>query len=110
MELTTPRIHVIEKLRYITRLGDEEWESGFWRVTPETAESLINGQMFFHSSQEERSHFGGMILSFRLANQAEIARDADFEGRIVFRIKAANDFKGVKADAGGWAMEKKIVL
>lgn len=110
MELRMPRIHVIEKLRYITRLDNDEWESGFWRITPETAAALVNGQMFFHSGQREPSHFGGMILDFRVANQTEIARDAGFEGRIVFRLKCSNDYKGVKADKGGWALEKKIVL
>ena len=64
--------------------------------------------MFFHTKQKEPSHFGGVILSFRLATMDDAIED-EHVGRIIFRIRAGNDFKGVKAEPGGWAYEKKIV-
>lgn len=108
MELTMPRIHVIERLGYIWRLDNDEWESGFWRLTADRAGLLVNGQMFFHTKQKEPSHFGGVILGCRPATRDD-AREEEHIGRIIFRIRASNEFKGVKAGSRGWAYEKKIV-
>jgi len=109
MELATPRIHVIENLRYIWRLDNDEWESGFWRLTADQARLLVNGQMFFHTKQKEPSYFGGVILGYRPATRDD-AKEEEHVGRIIFRIKASNEFKGVKAGPGRWGYEKKIVL
>lgn len=99
------RIHLIEHLGHMTMLNKEkaEWESGWWAVAPAKAEQLVGGHIYFHKQQASPSFFGGVILGFRVETEGE------WPGRIVFKFRASQEFKGVKAGAGGWSMEKKIV-
>lgn len=73
-------------------------------VSEETAEALIGGQIFFHANHVKPSHFGGVILGFRLAEEP------DYYGRKIFRFRSSSAFKNVKAGKDGWGNEKKIVL
>ena len=98
-------IYLVERLENVHRVDKDknEWESGYWVVSEESARRLIGGHIYLHRGQDEPSHFGGEILSFHLHPSGPEA------GRVVFRFRAALEFKGVKAGRDGWGNEKKIV-
>ena len=100
-------IHLIERLGNMERIDKEknEWESGKWAVSEETAQKLVGGYLYLHHGQDKPSHFGGKILSFRVLPETEGA----LAGRIVFRFLPSIEFKNVKAGQEGWGNEKKLV-
>ncbi|MCA1924985.1 MAG: hypothetical protein LDL16_01740 [Thiobacillus sp.] len=83
---------------------NHEWESGWWKISPDTAEQLVGGEIYFHKARAKPSFFGGLILSYRVETEGE------WPGRILFRFRTGNEFKGVEAGMDGWGMEKKIVI
>ena len=105
MDDARPRIHLIEKRGYITKLkdGEREYESGWWPVSEETARSLIGGLVLFHETRTKPSFFGGTILGFRIETEGE------YQDRIVFRVESSLECKNVKAGPKGWAQMMKIV-
>ena len=101
-------LHLIEKgdfPEYLKPVDKEkdEWESGFWAIIPETAERLVGGRIYLHKAQDMRSHFGGDILSFRIATEGKHA------GRVAFRFRATGDAREVRAGLDNWSQEKKFV-
>ena len=105
--LTTPRIHFIENERNFTKLQNGVWESGYWVLSYQTAQSLVDGQgqIFFHATHTTLSHFGGTLLDFRIVPAGQ-----KHEGRIIFKLQSSETFQGLKAGKGGWSNEKKVVL
>jgi hypothetical protein len=105
MNEARPRIHLIEKRGYIKKLKDREreYESGWWVVSEETAQSLIGGLIFFHEAKTKPSFFGGTILGFRIETEGE------YQDRIIVRFESSLECKNVKAGAEGWAQAMKIV-
>jgi hypothetical protein len=103
-----PAVHFVERLNNVRPLPDSggEWESGYWVIAEETAQRLVGGDLYLHSGQTEPSHFGGMILSFRV--HQEPSKPA-IDGRIVFRIRPTPEHKGMKTSREGWGNEKKLV-
>lgn len=99
-------IHFIERLGNMKRIDKELaiWESGWWAVTPETADKLIGGRIFFHKAQDKPSFFGGKLTSYRIENEGELS------GRILFTFIFSPEFRGVRTGREGWGMEKKVVL
>ncbi|MBB1076706.1 hypothetical protein HUU62_20095 [Rhodoferax sp. 4810] len=100
-------IHLIERMNNCRLLNKatHEWESGWWKVSTETAEKLVGGNLYLHAHQNSPSHFGGFILGFRVEEENR----AD-KGRIIFHIRFTPESRGVVTDRNGWGMEKKIVL
>jgi predicted HNH restriction endonuclease len=74
------------------------WETGFWKVSDETAESLVGGKIYVHKGQKVPSHIGGKVISFR----------SEAGGRKVFRFRADSKLRNVVATTG-WANEKRVV-
>lgn len=101
-------IHLIERKGNVWRLADSpgDWESGYWVVGQDTADRLVGANLYLHSNQGAPSHFGGVILSFRVHHDPN---NSEIDGRLVFRIKASPTHKGVLAGREGWGNEKKIV-
>jgi hypothetical protein len=98
-------IHFIERVRNQQRIdaSQHEWESGYWKVSAESAETLVGGEIYFHTSQVKPSYFGGKIISYRVQS------GGPDDGRVIFRFRAALEFKGVLTTREGWGNEKKIV-
>lgn len=98
-------IHLVERLGDLRKVDatNQEWESGFWVVGEDTAQRLVGGDIYLHEGQNEPSHFGGRIVSYR------VHRGDDVDGRIVFRFRAAMEYRGVRTGRAGWGNEKKIV-
>jgi hypothetical protein len=97
-------IHLLERsdnVRKTDRLKNE-WESGFWNVTEESAQKLVGATLYLHRSKHQPSHFGGRILSYR------IEQAGPSSGCVVFTVRAAADCKDVKAEPKGWAKDHKI--
>lgn len=99
-----PRIHLIERIGYIKKLEDQFCESGLWAVPSQTAQSLVNGDIYFHKKQKEPSFYGGKILGYRIHEE-----DNEYRGRIIFRFEYSAKHKNISAGSGGWSNEKKIV-
>ncbi|MDR1709331.1 MAG: hypothetical protein LBS70_06380 [Candidatus Accumulibacter sp.] len=101
-----PKIHFVENMDHIRRLDKEAnlWESRWWAVSPETAEKLVGGRIFFHKAQKKPSFFGGDITGFRVETGDE------WRGRIIFKFKASEECRGITTGPEGWGREKKIVL
>lgn len=97
------KIHLIEQMNGIRKLEGQVHESGSWAVTPETAEALVGGDIYFHKKQKEPSFYGGKILGFRLETEGEHV------GRIIFRFEFTPEHKNVSSGSGGWSNEKKMV-
>src|SRR3954469_894384 len=89
------KIHLIEKAGLFKKLDGNIHESGFWAVTPEVAESLIGGDVYFHKKQKETSFFGGKILSYRVHEEED-----EHKGRIIFKFEFSRDHRDVSAGDG----------
>ncbi len=79
------------------------WESGYWKVTEETAKRLVGGNIYLHSGWSVPSHFGGRIDSYTV----HIAAGSDVDGRIIFQFTFHAECKQVLAPSGA-AGEKRI--
>lgn len=100
----TKKIHLIERLKNFEKIEGRIFESGLWDVSPRTAESLVDGDIYFHEKQKEPSYFGGKILGYRIHES-----DDRYNGRIIFRFEYSIEHKKVSSGSGGWSNEKKIV-
>ena len=89
---------------YIKKLEGRIFESGLWAVTAQTAQSLLEGDIYFHKRQKEPSFFGGKILGYRIHGEED-----EYQGRIIFRFEYSAGHRNVSAGSGGWSNEKKIV-
>jgi hypothetical protein len=99
------QIHFIEKQRLLTRADNstQDWESGYWAVSKDLADSLIGGDIYLHTARDKPSYFGGQVTGYRIENEGP------WEGRVVFQFTATMEHKGVKTGKTGWSMEKKLV-
>ena len=102
------RIHLIERVQHFERVEGDVFESWCWDVTPQTAQALVGGDIYFHYRQKEPSYYGGKILSYRVHDGGEGAYPCD-SGRIIFTFEYSRGHKKVLAGEGGWSYEKKIV-
>ena len=107
MDKRRPAIHFVERVDHLERLepSGDLWESGNWVLSEKTAEALLGGWLFLHRSQSKASHFGGLIVGYRVLGEGE--SDA---GRLVIRFRPDKSCKGVFAGPDGWGQEKKLEL
>ena len=84
-------------------LDQHERESGYWKVSEQTAQCLVDGDLDIHDGQLASSRFGGIILGYRMQQGGE------FDGRMIFRFRASLVHKGVRTDRDGWGGEKKLL-
>jgi len=100
-------IHLIQKDSKLTPTPVDGstglYKSGFWKVSPQKAESLLGGKIYFHEKRATPSFFGGTIVDFY------IQESDPWKDRIVFRFQPDRTCKGVKSGSDGWSMEKKYV-
>ena len=102
------RIHLIERVQHFKRIEDNVFESWCWDVTPQKAQALVGGDIYFHKKQKEPSYYGGKILGFRIHDSDE-GEYPGCRGRVVFTFEYSREHKNVSAGEGGWSYEKKIV-
>jgi hypothetical protein len=95
-------IHLLERSDNVRKIdkSKNEWESGYWDMTEEAAGKLIGGVLYLHRAKLHASHFGGTILGYRIAGPEA--------GRVVFKVRADADRKGIKTDGKGWSKDYKI--
>lgn len=98
-------IHLIERTDGVRKLDPSrnEWESGEWPLTEETAKKLVGSVLYLHRTKLAPSHFGGDVLDFR------VEESSAHGSRIVFKLRAKADYKGVRIDGKGWSKDCKIV-
>jgi hypothetical protein len=96
-------IHFVEKETRFERIpqSKDEWESGYWRLSPAAAESLVGADVYFHAAKSARSHFGGKVLGSR------VQVGGDFAGLTVLRFRYTKDHRGVSGGKGKWGAERK---
>lgn len=97
-----PQIHRIERDSNFRKSGDE-WESGYWIVSDDTAMKLVGRAIYFHENQDKPSYFGGDITGYHTQETGV------HEGKIVFHLKATSAHKNERAGRDDWGNEKKIV-
>lgn len=104
-----PSIHFVERKNNVRKIPNApgEWESGYWVVSQSTADALVGGDLYLHENQDAASHFGGVILSWRLVADPSTP---DLNGRMVFRFRATPEHRGVRVGPAGWGNEKNIRL
>jgi len=102
------KIHLIERVTHFIRIEGNVFESWCWDITPQTAQALVGGDIYFHKKQKEPSYFGGKILGYRIHDSDE-GEYPGCRGRIVFTFEYSREHKNVSAGEGGWSYEKKIV-
>ena len=97
-------IHLLERLDNVRKSekSRNEWESGYWSVGEETAQKLIGAMLYLHRTKLQASHFGGSILAYR------VEQSGSQVGRVVFKLRADADCKGIKTDGKGWSKDHKI--
>lgn len=96
-------IHFVEKATRFERVpqSKDEWESGYWRLSPAAAESLVGADVYFHDAKSARSHFGGKVLGSR------VQVGGDFSGLTVLRFRYTKHHRGVSGGNGAWGVERK---
>ncbi|MDQ5839051.1 MAG: hypothetical protein M3379_19915 [Acidobacteriota bacterium] len=104
-----PRIHLIERGGHFNPIKGNVFESWCWEVTPQTAQALVGGDIYFHKKQKEPSYYGGKILGYRIHDSNE-GFAPNCSGRVIFTFEYSRGHKNVSAGKGGWSQEKKIVL
>src|SRR5512145_3063840 len=100
-------IHLIENQHRFKKIGDDIYESGYWKVKEIKAAKLRGGSIFFHEKHDEPSFFGGTIINYRIATKKETD---EYNGRVIFIFRSARDHKDFRTDKHGWGNEKKIIL
>ena len=98
-------IHFVERSDKVRKIDKSrnEWESGYWPLTEQVAQKLVGSVLYLHRTKLASSHFGGDILDYRIEQSGQET------GRVVFKLRAKADCKGVKIDGKGWSKDCKIV-
>lgn len=98
-------VHFVERTDNVRKIDKTRnlWESGYWPLTEQDAQKLVGGVLYLHRSKLASSHFGGQIVDYRIEQAGPHA------GRVVFRLRAEADRKGVKIDGKGWSKDCKIL-
>lgn len=97
-------IHLIERVNQVKKISETPsvWASGDWDISEEAASALIGADLYLHTAQDIPSHFGGLILGYRVLSTSPV-------GRIVFLFSPTMDHKNVRAGRDGWGNEQKRV-
>ena len=105
-----PAIHLIKKIEgglpHIVPLPGEPngYSSGFWTLSEKKARSFLGGKIYFHEHQRDPSLYGGEIVD------ADLTREGEYRGKIVFKLIFSADCRGVRTSNDGWSQEMKFVL
>jgi len=97
-------VHFVERSDNVRKIDKSrnEWESGYWPLPENIAQKLVGSVLYLHRTKLQPSHFGGSILAYRVEQSGSQA------GRVVFKLRADADCKGVKTDGKGWSKDHKI--
>ena len=78
-------IHLIEKSALYNRVLETEnqWTTGTWTMSPETAESLQGGTVFLHTHQKGPCYLGGKILGCELEPTGRYTIRFEFDPDVV---------------------------
>lgn len=92
-------IHLIEKSARYRHVNDDEWVTGNWTMSAETAASLKGGTVFLHTAQKAPCYLGGKILECKEAENED--------GRYVIRFRSDEDVVNTTTDncTKNWSVE-----
>ncbi len=96
-------IHLIEPSNNFTKLQDNVWESGFWKIEESKAQKLVGGAIYFHETRSYPSFYGGTILGYRVEPEGE------YQGRVIFKFAHIQSCRNVSTDKSGWSRNMKII-
>ena len=97
------KIHLIENSNNFTRLRENVWESGWWRLDEAKARELVGAEIYFHKKRLEPSFYGGTIVGYRME------KDGQHQGRTVFEFQYSHASRNVRTGKCGWSREMKII-
>ncbi len=80
------------------RIGGNEYSSGNWAVSEETANAAVGNRIYLHDKQDKAAWHGGKIKSWQ---------HTEDQRRIIFAYELAGDFR--VRQLSGWGQEKAIV-
>ncbi|MBN2284150.1 MAG: hypothetical protein JXO48_09695 [Deltaproteobacteria bacterium] len=95
-------IHLIEAMRNFTKLPDDLWENGYWKLNEEKARELVGSKIYFHRKRTERSFYGGIIKGYR------VEKEGDNQGEIVFKFEYSKTCRNIRTDQSGWSRGMKV--
>lgn len=72
----------------IKGLGDNQYSSEAWDIPIEDAEKLVGGNVYFHTTKNDKSYFGGVVTKYEVM---EI--DAAHTKRIKIYLNATKEAK-----------------
>lgn len=96
-------IHLIEHVSKFTRMADDVWENGWWKLNKDQAQELVGSEIYFHKKRTERSFYGGIIEGYR------VEPDGKHEGLIVFKFKYSKSCRNVRTTQSGWSRDMKVI-
>lgn len=77
--------------------------SGYWSLSEKTAQSLVDGQIYFHERQDDPSFYGGKVISFEQITEGE------YRNKIVFKFLFTPESRGIRTTKDGWSQEMKLI-
>lgn len=76
-------IHLIEKSALYNRVTGDEWETGTWTMSAETANSLIGGTVYLHTAQKAPCFLGGKIYKCAEVGEGRYSIYFNFDKNVV---------------------------
>jgi hypothetical protein len=99
-----PAIHLVDHHEVdLVDIDRNEWHSGYWRLSEETAQRLVGANLYLHRATDAPSHIGGRISYYHVHPKGVEA------GRIVFHFHASVECSNVLAPHASWNDEVNIV-
>lgn len=83
----------------IKGLGDNHYTSEAWDIPVDDAEKILNGNVYFHTTKNEKSYFGGVVTKYEV-----IEIDASHSKRIKIFLTSNKEAKGIAWDGKGHGM------
>lgn len=74
----------------IKGFGDHQYSSEAWDIPIEDVEKLVGGNVYFHTTKNDKSYFGGVVTRYEI-----MKIDAAHSKRIKIYLTATKEAKGV---------------
>ena len=74
----------------IKGFGDNKYTSEAWDIPIDDAEKLVGGNVYFHTTKNDKSYFGGVVTKYEV-----MGIDAAHSKRIKIFLTATKEAKGI---------------
>ena len=70
--------------------GPNQYTSEAWDFSPDEAEALVGGLIYFHQSKGEKSYFGGEVTAFEVLYREDLAHQQRIKFTLTSRAECRN--------------------